>query len=57
MINYIENRNKIFDVIEDNSIVILHSGYDQHKSADAFGNSSQQQDDRLEKSDCLYHQR
>lgn len=35
MINYIENRNKIFDVIEDNSIVILHSGYDQHKSADA----------------------
>lgn len=35
MINYIENRNKIFNVIEDNSIVILHSGYDQHKSADA----------------------
>ena len=36
MINYIENRQKIFDVIEDNSIVILHSGYDQHKSADAM---------------------
>ena len=35
MINYIENRKKIFDAIEDNSIVILHSGYDQHKSADA----------------------
>ena len=35
MINYIENRNKIFNVIDDNSIVILHSGYDQHKSADA----------------------
>ena len=35
MINYIENRNKIFKAIENNSIVILHSGYDQHKSADA----------------------
>lgn len=35
MINYIENRKKIFNVIDDNSIVILHSGYDQHKSADA----------------------
>ncbi len=35
MINYIENRKKIFEVIENNSVVILHSGYDQHKSADA----------------------
>lgn len=35
MINYTENRKKIFEVIENNSVVILHSGYDQHKSADA----------------------
>ena len=35
MINYIENRKKIFNSIENNSVVILHSGYDQHKSADA----------------------
>lgn len=35
MIDYIKNRNKIFNAIEDNSVLILHSGYDQHKSADA----------------------
>lgn len=35
MINYNENRKKIFNNIENNSVVILHSGYDQHKSADA----------------------
>ena len=35
MINYCENRKKIFDLLENRSIVILHSGYDQHKSADS----------------------
>lgn len=32
---YIQNRKKLVEKIDDNSIVILHSGYDKFKSADA----------------------
>lgn len=32
---YVQNRKKLVEKIEDNSIVILHSGYDKFKSADS----------------------